>query len=348
MASYWKKVLITSKYTIEEAIKVIDEASMRVAVVVDVNNKLKGIVTDGDVRRGLLKNIKMSEPVEKIMNHKPISIHRSASREIIRSVLEENKLIQIPLLDDDGVVVGVETLEHISWPKRRDNIVFLMVGGYGTRLRPLTDNLPKPLLKVGQYPVLQNILENFIANGFYKFYLAVHYKSEMIEAHFGCGEKWGVEIQYIYEKEPLGTAGALGFLSDVKSPVIVMNGDLLTKVDFPSMLAFHFENESCATVAVRQYDFQLPYGLLKSEGAKVTGLVEKPVYHFFVNAGFYVLSPYAISQIKKNVRLDMTDLLKKLIQMKKNVTQFPVHEYWLDIGRFDDFEQAQKDIVKYF
>ncbi len=348
MIKNWQEALISRECTIEMAIKVIDKASIRVAIVVDSNKKLLGLITDGDIRRGLIKNIKLTEPVSAIMNIMPVVTPEGSSREKILILLEKHKLIQMPLVDDAGRIVGVETLENIAQPKKNENLVLIMVGGYGKRLSPLTYDTPKPLLKVGQHPILQNILETFIANGFYRFYFSVHYKSEMIEQYFGNGEKWGVEINYVREEEPLGTAGSLGYLPTQSSPVLVMNGDLLTKVDFSALLNFHIESDAAATVGVREYDFQVPYGLVKFEGSEVTDLIEKPVYNFFVNAGFYVLSPQALSFAKRAECIDMPVLLKKIIDAKQKVAMFPIHEYWLDIGRMDDFERAQEDVIKYF
>nr|MCH9770276.1 nucleotidyltransferase family protein [Gammaproteobacteria bacterium] len=281
-------------------------------------------------------------------NKAPRTLPYGSDKKTITNFLIDSQLIQVPLVNKKGQVLGVETLEHLVAPARHEAAVFLMAGGFGTRLHPLTHETPKPLLKIGQSPVMQNILESFIANGFHKFYIAVHYKSDMIQDYFGNGSKWGVEIEYIVEEEPLGTAGALGYLAEQSKPLLVMNCDLLTKVDFSALLRFHLENDAMATMGVREYDFQLPYGMVQSKESRVTGLIEKPVYSFFVNAGFYVLSPEILKFISTGKFLNMTDVLNQALKRQEKVVMFPIHEYWLDIGRLDDFEQAKKDIVNYF
>jgi NDP-sugar pyrophosphorylase family protein len=219
-----------------------------------------------------------------------------------------------------------------------------MAGGFGTRLKPLTDNCPKPLLKVGDKPILETVLLSFIKSGFHDFYISTHYLPEMIKEYFGDGEKWGVSINYVYEETPLGTGGALGLLpKDLPElPVIMMNGDVLTKVDIEALLAFHNENDANATMCVREYEYQVPFGVIESEGYKIKSMVEKPMQRFHVNAGIYVVGRKIIEQVNNNEVVDMPTLLERYLD--KSVLMFPFHEYWLDIGRIDDFNRAQIDI----
>lgn len=222
-----------------------------------------------------------------------------------------------------------------------------MAGGFGSRLRPLTDNCPKPMLKVGDKPILETVIRSFIKAGFSDFYISTHYMPEQIKNHFGDGGDLGVNISYVYEETPLGTGGALGLLPDSMRqdlPLIMINGDVLTKVDFERLLSFHVENDADATMCVREYDYQIPYGVINGEGNQITSMVEKPIQRFFVNAGIYVVSPRVIQSVEKNQKIDMPTLLEQHMEERQKVLMFPVHEYWLDIGRMDDFNKAQVDI----
>jgi NDP-sugar pyrophosphorylase family protein len=257
--------------------------------------------------------------------------------------MDEKDLISIPLLNN-GKVVGLETLHHVMHKTKYDNPVFLMAGGFGTRLRPLTDNCPKPLLKIGDKPILETLLLRFIKSGFHHFYISTHYLPEMIREHFGAGEKWGVNITYVHENQPLGTGGALGLLpKDVPDlPLLVINGDVLTKIDFESLLDFHTTKNANATMSVREYDYQVPFGVIESVGYQIKGMVEKPVHRFHVNAGIYVISQSIVKSVKENEYIDMPTLLERYLG--DNVLMYPFHDYWLDIGRMDDFNRAQSDI----
>lgn len=349
MPQDWKKVLITPDATIQEAIETIDREGLRIVLVVDHQGKLLGTITDGDVRRALIKHKSLESPVSEIMNANPkfAEIHESKARLI--QLMEQGNLLHMPLLKD-GVLVGLETLQHLMVAPRYDNPVFLMAGGFGTRLKPLTDNCPKPLLKVGGKPILETILESFIEYGFHRFYISTHFMPEMIRAYFGDGSKWGVSIEYIHESSPLGTGGALGLLpKDLPNlPLIMMNGDVLTKVDFEKLLAYHVDHDAIATMCVREYSYQVPYGVIKSEGHRIVSMVEKPSYKFFVNAGIYVLDPAVVQKVTVDQCIDMPTLLEQQIGENAFVSMFPLHEYWLDIGKMNDFEKAQIDFLRDF
>ena len=224
-----------------------------------------------------------------------------------------------------------------------------MAGGFGTRLRPLTNSIPKVMLKVGARPILEIILLGFIEHGFVNFYISVYYLSDQIKEHFGDGSRWGVNINYIEELEPLGTCGALSLLPDtINEPIMIMNGDLLTNINFSSLLNFHKNHCSIATMCVREYTIEVPYGVVESSDSRITSIVEKPRQHYFVNAGVYVLAPEVFKNIPKSLKKDMPDLFNELIANKDNVFMFPLHEYWLDIGRLGDFEKAQQDVLNIF
>lgn len=346
MIAKWRKVLVSAQQTIREVLLVIDATALRVAIVVDEQDNLLGVVTDGDIRRGLLRNLTLDAPVSQVMNTAPITASPQASKDELIELMEKKVILAIPIVENERVV-GLETLQEALTKPRRENPVFLMAGGFGTRLRPLTDHCPKPLLKVGGVPILETTLLRFIKEGFVNFYISTHYMPEMIRQHFGDGSKWNVHIVYIHEDEPLGTGGALGLLpEDIPDlPIIMMNGDLLTTVDFKRLLDFHNNHHAHATMAVREYEYQIPYGVINGEGNKIISMEEKPVQRFFVNAGIYVVSRHLVQSVPRNHNIDMPSLLEQQIAEKHNVLMLPIHEYWLDIGRMDDFHRAQEDIL---
>jgi dTDP-glucose pyrophosphorylase len=345
----WKEILISPQLTIREVLKIIDSSSMQIALVVDANNRLLGTITDGDIRRGILKGISLDADVKQIMNPHPTVARSYERRDIVLAVMKLKRLNHIPVVDDEGCVINVETLQNLIRLDEKDNWVVLMAGGLGNRLRPLTDDCPKPLLKVGGKPVLETIMENFMEYGFQKFYLSVNYKAEMIKAYFGDGSRWGAEIRYIHEEKKMGTAGALSLIPEKQTqPLLVMNGDLLTKVNFQQMLDFHSEHQAQATMCVREYNFQVPYGVVKMDKHRLTGIDEKPIERFFVNAGIYILEPKALEFIPPNEFFDMPNLFKKIIENNGETTVFPIREYWLDIGQVNDFERANGEFTEVF
>ena len=345
----WRKVILKLNDTMQSAIMVMNEGSggsFRIVMVVDENERLIGTVTDGDIRRGLIKRLSMDTVITKIMSTNPTVAFEGDDKQQIFSKMKEFDLLSIPIIDRNRKIIGIETLNNLLAKSKYDNPVLLMAGGFGERLKPLTEDLPKPLLKLGEKPILEHILEQFIASGFHDFYISTHYMAEKLKKHFGDGSNWNVSIKYIHEKEPLGTAGALGLLpSDLpKLPILVMNGDLLTKINFEHLLSFHYKNNGIATMCVREYDFRVPYGVVSGNEHVVTNIVEKPMHKFFVNAGIYVFHPSLINSIDKGVYIDMPQFLQKQIDNSKIINMFPVHEYWIDIGRMEEFERAQEEI----
>ena len=340
----WNEILLKPNDTLETAIQILHAGGKRIALVVDENNKLSGTVTDGDIRRALIKHVTMDCSVKEVMNNAPSTALASESSDLIMSKMKRRDLLSIPLVDNYGILVGLETLQHLLENRRYDNPVFIMAGGFGTRLHPLTEKKPKPLLNVGDRPILETIIKQFIEVGFHNFYISTHYKAEMIRDHFGDGSNMDINITYLHEEKPLGTAGSLGLLPDSMPdlPIIMMNGDLLTKVNFEHLLDFHHEQSSLATMCIREYDFQVPYGVVEIEEQHVTTIVEKPVQKFFVNAGIYVLDQKLINKIDGQIYLDMPTLLEEQIEKNKKVSVFPIHEYWLDIGRMEEYESAHQ------
>jgi len=345
----WKDALVTANCTILETINIINSSAMQIALVVDENNLLLGTVTDGDIRRGLLRGISLSESVETVMNIKPTVAHENQSKSSILTMMKNKRFHQIPLVTEKGVLVGMESLDNLIKGSIRDNHVIIMAGGLGSRLQPLTNTCPKPLLKVGSKPILETIVDNFVEYGFSKFYISVNYKAEMIKEYFGDGSKYGIQIKYLEENQRLGTAGALSLLPELPiEPVLVMNGDLLTKVNFQHLLDFHLGNKAKATMCVREYSYQIPYGVVNISGGKIKSIEEKPVQSCFVNAGIYVLNPEVIQNIPSNTYFDMPELFKNLALNKKKAIAFPIREYWMDIGQMDDFEKAQGEFWEVF
>lgn len=345
MTVNWQKVVIEPLVSIKEALRVIDKEALRVALVVD-NNKLIGMVTDGDIRRGILQGVELSAPVSEIMNTNPVSANDSLSSHDLKVLMQSRKILSLPIVNDDKQLVGLKTLYDTLVIEKRENPVFIMAGGFGTRLRPLTDNCPKPMLQVGDKPMLETLINNFKNHGFYKFYISTHYLPEVIMDYFGNGDNFDVEITYVHEETPLGTGGALSLLPDdlPKEPLIMINGDILTNVDFSKVLDFHVKKASDATMCVRDYEVKIPFGVIEGEGHQITGMVEKPTYRYFVNAGIYVISHNIINSLPKNQHLDMPSLFEIKQKEGLKTLKFPIHEYWLDVGRHDDFQKAQVDI----
>lgn len=339
----WKSVVLSTGTTMKEALAIIDKGAMQIALVVDGNDHLLGTVTDGDVRRALLRGEPLDTLVRSFMNPNPCTGLVEEEEDIWQRTMQRHSLKHLPLLDSSGRVCNLATIMSPVEP-RRNNPVVLMAGGLGTRLRPLTEAQPKPLLKVGEKPILGIIIENFIAQGFQRFYICINYKGQMIRDYFGDGRRWNVQITYVEERQRVGTAGALSLLPALPDqPFIVMNGDLLTKVDFVRLLQFHQRNNAMLTLCVREYSHTVPYGVVELDNYAVKGLVEKPTQRHSVNAGIYVLDPSVLARIPEGDYYDMPTLINEMLGEHQAVFSFPLREYWIDIGRMGDFEQAQTD-----
>jgi dTDP-glucose pyrophosphorylase len=345
----WEKAIVDPQATILKTIKSIDESAMQIAMVVDEKGILRGTVTDGDIRRGILRGVSLDQPVERVMQPRPVTASKSETRAKIVAKMRAAELRHIPVIDDDRHLIRIEFLDDEVASSLLPNWVVIMAGGQGHRLRPLTDTIPKPLLKIGNTPLLETTLTHLSLGGFKKFFLAVNYKAEMIMDHFGDGSKWGVKIEYLREEKELGTVGALGLLpSAPEHPVLVMNGDVLTKVNCAQMLEFHQEHGAAATMGVREYDIQIPYGVVKIDNEAILELAEKPVQRFFVNAGIYIINPEKLALIPKNEYFDMPTLFSHLMEKGSKTAAFPIREYWMDIGQPEDFERAQGEYLGVF
>lgn len=344
-----EKIKLSINSTIKDAMIAIDIGAMKIAVVVDDNDKLIGVLTDGDIRRALLNEIGFDSTVELIIQKNPLICYVNEPKKSIFLKTVGKKIYNIPILDLNDRVVGIEDIDSLLESKVKKNRVVLMVGGLGSRLRPLTEETPKPMLKVGNKPILETIINNFREYGFTDIILSVNYKADIVKEYFGDGKKFGVKIEYIHEDKRMGTAGALSLMRDkFKEPFFVMNGDLLTNVNFEHFLNFHNENNSIATMAVREYEYQIPYGVVNQDGGRIVSIVEKPKQSYYVNAGIYILNPDILDIIPKDLFYDMPTLFDDLIKNKKTPISFPVHEYWLDIGQRDELEKARSEYFNIF
>ena len=341
--------LIGPNATIREAMATIDHGRRQVALVVDETQHLLGTVTDGDIRRSLLLGTTLEAPVSEVMHGNPTVITRAEGLEKAQTIMREEILHQVPIVDDDGRVVDLITINDPVGSASFDTRVVLMAGGLGRRLRPLTDRLPKPMLPVGNRPLLENIIRNFLKQGFHRFTLSLNYQSEIIENHFGNGQKIDCEIDYIHETERMGTAGSLSLLkSRPTNPFMVMNGDLLTTARFDALMNFHVESGSAATVCAREYSMQVPYGVLHTDGTKLQSIEEKPTETYFVNGGIYVLSPKVLDYLEPGTPIDMPEFLDRLMTSEQLVSVFPIREYWIDIGRVEDLDRARSEYAAVF
>lgn len=345
----WTKTFVREDETIRQVMLRIDAAELQIALVVDEKCRLRGVITDGDLRRGLLKGLTLESLANEVMNDSPVTASPDMRLPAIEEMMDKHDLHQVPVLDKDGVIVSLALHGRFLPRERLDNLVVLMVGGLGSRLGELTKHVPKPLLRIAGKPILEIILDGLISQGLHRFVLAVNYKGDMIERYFSNGRRWGAEIDYLREEKQLGTCGALSLLENrPKEPLVVMNGDILAKINFASMLDFHRQHGARATVAVRQYDVDVPFGVVDSQADRVTALREKPISKYTVNAGMYVLDPGCIDLIPDNQHFDMTSLLASLLEAGDAVYQYPIDDYWLDIGRCSDFEKAHSDFEEHF
>ena len=341
----WKTCLLDINETLSDAISKLEIIEKKIILVTKNDNLLAGTITDGDIRRAILAGINMSDKVMKVANNNPIYILENTPISEINKIIKEKEVNHLPVCKKNKKIIGLESSFDDSSPRAQKNPIFLMAGGFGKRLTPLTDKIPKPLLKVGSKPILQIILENFIDSGFEDFFISTHFMPQKIKDYFGNGERWNVSIRYIEEKSPLGTAGALALLpkKEIDMPLIMMNGDLLTSVNFKKLLDNHNKSGSALTVCISEHQVQIPYGVINKNKSKLVKIEEKPFQKFFINAGIYVLDPDIVKRIRKEKKMDMPALIQQLLDKKEKVNIFPIHEYWLDIGQISEFQKANED-----
>lgn len=345
----WEQVLVGPQTSLRDALITIDSTGSQFALVVDGERQLLGTLSDGDIRRALLKGTTLADPVIHAMHRSPLTAKSSEERAGILATMRRRGVHQMPVVDARNRVVGLESYVDYFDRPRRSNPVIIMAGGLGRRLGDLTRDVPKPMLPVGSRPLLETIVRHVAEQGFDRLFLAVNYKAEQIEAHFGDGSSLGVNIHYLREQQALGTAGALSLLPELPNePCLVTNADLLTKEDFGQMVDRHTEAGADATMAVRPYEMQVPFGVVRERDGQIEGIEEKPLQRFVVSAGIYVLSPQALALVPQGRGYDMPTLFEELIRRGMRARCHHVRSYWLDIGRVPDYERANIDFDEVF
>jgi dTDP-glucose pyrophosphorylase len=340
----WRQAILPVKTTIQHAIRSLDQTSIKIVMVVNELGELEGTISDGDIRRGLLKGLDLNSPIASVIHRNAFVVTPEMGREVVLQLMGANKIQQIPIVNESRQVVGVHLWDEITTVLARPNLMVIMAGGMGTRLRPFTETCPKPLLPIAGKPMLEHIIERAKLEGFSHFVLAVHYLGHMIKSHFGDGEKLGVQIDYLNEKSPLGTAGALGLLSPRPSaPFVVTNGDVITDIRYAELLDFHVRHQAMATMAVRMHEWQHPFGVVQTRGIEIIGFEEKPVARSHINAGVYALEPEALNLLSEDTHCDMPTLFERLQANSMRTVAYPMHEPWLDVGRPDDLNRANTE-----
>jgi len=339
----WALTILPVGSSIRQAVQVLNETSLKIVLVVDASKALVGTISDGDIRRGLLKGLDLTSTIDSIVHEDALVVPPELSRDVVLQLMTANKIQQIPIVDESKQVIGLHLWDQINKPSARTNIMVIMAGGKGTRLYPQTESCPKPLLPVMGKPILEHIIERAKVEGFSHFILAVHYLGHMIEEYFGNGDAFGVKIEYLREDSPLGTAGALSLLDPIpESPFVVMNGDVLTDIHYGELLDFHMQHEATATMAVHVHEWQNPFGVVETRGVEIIGYEEKPISRTHINAGVYVIEPSAISFLAKSDPCDMPTLFDSIQKKNLRTVAYPIHEQWLDVGLPDELRKASE------
>jgi dTDP-glucose pyrophosphorylase len=337
----WRRTLLYASASLRDAIRSLDESAMQIVLIVDEAGRLVGTLTDGDIRRGLLRGMTLDDRVERIVAPDPLVAPPSVARETALQLMQANRIHQLPIVDDGRAVVGLHLIDELMMPDARANLMVIMAGGQGSRLRPHTEHCPKPMLPVGGKPMMERIIERAKGDGIRRFAVAIHYLGHMVEEYFGDGRNWQIDIGYLREDMPLGTAGAVGLLEPrPEHPFLVCNGDVLTDVRYGELLDFHISHGAIATMAVRPHEWQNPFGVVRTKGVDIVGFEEKPTVRSHINAGIYVLDPAALDALIPGQHCDMPTLFTALQERGQRTIAYPMHEPWLDVGRPDDYEQV--------
>jgi dTDP-glucose pyrophosphorylase len=341
MINNWNRITLNLNSIIKEVMEVLDATGMRIVLIADEKMHLLGTVTDGDIRRGLLRGIDICASVSNIMNKSPISVSPRLMKDEVHDIIRHTGVLAVPIVDDQKKIIGLETIDSLDNDLELDTMVVLMAGGYGKRLMPLTEKLPKPMLPLGDNPIIEYIVENLKIQGFRNFCITTHYKSEIIQQHFHQKKYSDINIDFIVEDEPLGTAGALFHLKNkIDDDFIVMNSDLLLKTNFRNLLSFHRNHGEVGTICTKKYNYEVPYGVVCLENMAVSNIIEKPTYSYLINAGAYCFSNAVFNYFHEKKHMDMPTLLQTILNENKKICAFPIHEYWVDIGNIDDYQKA--------
>lgn len=343
LSATWINALAKRDYSVQAVLEIINNAGLRIALIVDDDGVLLGTVTDGDVRRAMLQGLDLSASAEMIMFNRPMVVTQDVAKDVVLRLMRANNLQQLPVVDEHGRPIGLHLWHNIVTPPPLPNTLLIMAGGFGRRLRPHTNEKPKPMLPVAGRPMLQHIIERAADEGFVNFVLCVFYLGHLIEDYFEDGGKWGINISYIRETEPLGTAGALSLLNPVPSdPVLVTNGDVLTDIRYREVLQFHMAHRADATMAIRPFEWQHPFGVVQTDGVKIVSIEEKPIYRTYVNAGIYVLNQGVLELLRHQEHCDMPTLFARARELNMCTNAYPIHEDWMDVGRAEDLERANE------
>ena len=341
----WRSLALNSDVSVIDALRGIENNAAQFALVVD-NEKLQGVITDGDIRRALLRGVGLGESIAKVVKDMPVTVPPSVNGEQALNLLDEHDIAHLPSVDSEGRILWLWSRKELGGSAPLPNAVIIMAGGLGSRLGELTQECPKPMLRVGGRPILEIVLEKFCSVGFRRFYFAVNYKAEQIHEYFGDGERFQCQIEYLHESKRMGTAGALSLLPPQQHPIIVANADILTQLNARTLLFHHLTKKCVATMLVKRFSMQVPYGVVEhSSDGDVLAIREKPEFSFCVSAGMYALSPEALPLIPKETFFDMPDLFQKLLQQGKKPSVMETHNYWLDIGLPPDYERAKKEFM---
>jgi len=344
-----RDIIVGVDASIVHALECLDKSGRQIILVVEADGRLVGTVTDGDVRRGLLRGVSLQTPVRAVMKDRPISIAQGLPPSEALAQMRAHSVRQLPVINSAGSPVGLYLLDELLGVEHENVLAVVMAGGLGSRLRPITETVPKPLIQIGGRPLLETTITMLAAQGYRDVVLCVNYMADVIRRHFGDGSQFGVSIEYVEEHTKMGTAGALSLLpKPPRTSVLVLNGDILTTTDYTRLMDFHRAQQSPLTVCVREFQQQIPYGVVKIEGERLVSIEEKPTYSSFVNAGIYVLEPSAIALLERGAPCDMPRLIENVGSALGAPTVYPLREYWLDIGRIEDLRRAQEDYDRLF
>ncbi len=342
----WRKSILLVDSTIQQVILNLNQQGIRIVLIVNEANELIGTISDGDIRSGLLRGLNLNSAIDTIIHRNALVVPPEVGRETVKHLMAANRIHQIPVVDLHQKLVGLHLWDEITTPPTRANLIVIMAGGRGTRLMPHTENCPKPMVIVAGKPMLEHTIERGKLEGFNHFVLAIHHLGYMIEEYFGDGDRLNVQIDYLREKSPLGTAGALSLLNPrPDAPFVVTNGDVITDIRYGDLLDFHKRYEATATMAIRIYEWQHPFGVVQTRGVEIIGFEEKPIAISHINAGVYALSPEVLNELAAETHCDMPTLFELLQRKGKRAIAYPMHEPWLDVGRPIDLETANGNLA---
>ncbi len=340
-----KSFILNEKSKIFDVIENLNNTGYLITLIADSSNKLLGTITDGDIRRGLLAGKTVDDLATDIIISNPVVSYVDSSDDYNKNLIMQHQVKQIPIIDNQSNIHSLFIWEEHDYVEKRDNSILIMAGGFGKRMMPLTNDIPKPMLEISGKPILEHIICNARSQGFHSFFISVHYLADKIMEYFGDGSKWDVEILYIHEEIPLGTAGCMTlFKQKPVTPFIVTNGDLYSDINFSAILDFHNNNSADATMGVKEQKLRNPFGVVETEGLEITKIEEKPIHLSYINSGIYVVNPDVLNILQVNQYKDMPDFFLDLRNNMKKIIAFPIHESWEDLGRPIDLNKINKDV----